>query len=159
MRGWQFRLSTTLAFAQSHHGSGRPDSDAQGKTGCGERKVNSGQPISVCLIPGDGVGKEVIPAAARVLEALKLGIAFTNADAGWDCFQQRGNAFPEETQAAMRAASATMFGATSSPSTKAPGHPRPALAMRQPFGLYVQFPPTRSISGRGPGIYFVVWRD
>ncbi len=159
MRRWQFRLSTALAFAQSHYGSRWSNSDAQGKAGCGERKVNSGQPISVCLIPGDGVGKEVIPAAAHVLEALKLGIAFTHADAGWDCFQQRGNAFPEETQAAMRAASATMFGATSSPSTKVVGYASPVLAMRKLFDLYVNLRPTVSIPGSVPGIDLLVVRE
>src|SRR5258708_27035948 len=121
MRGWQFRLSPTLALAQSHYGSRRSNSDAQSKTGCGERKVNSGQSISVCLIPGDGVGKEVIPAAARVLGALDLGITFTHADAGWECFQQRGTALPEATQAAMPAASATLFAATSPPAPKLAG--------------------------------------
>src|SRR5260221_2745159 len=159
MRGCQFRLSAALAFAQSHYGSRRSNSDAQGKTGCGERKVNSGQPISVCLIPGDGVGKEVIPAAERVLGALALGIAFTHADAGWDCFQQRGNALPDETQAAMRAASATMFGATSSPSTKVAGYASPVLAMRKLFDLYVNLRPTVSIPGSVPGIDLLVVRE
>jgi homoisocitrate dehydrogenase len=121
--------------------------------------VSSSQPITICLIPGDGVGKEVIPAAARVFEALDLGIGFTHADAGWECFQQRGSALPEETQAAIRAATATMFGATSSPSTKVAGYASPVLAMRKLFDLYVNLRPTVSIPGGVPGIDLLIVRE
>ncbi len=117
------------------------------------------QPITVCLITGDGVGKEVIPAAARVLEALNLGIVFTHAEAGWECFQQRGNAFPEETQAAIRAADATMFGATSSPSTKVAGYSSPVLSMRKLFDLYVNLRPTFSVPGSPAGIDLLIVRE
>ncbi|CAN5574276.1 hypothetical protein BH24DEI1_BH24DEI1_00300 [soil metagenome] len=40
----------------------------------------------ICLIPGDGIGQEVVPAAKRVLEALGLSLRFTDAEAGWDTF-------------------------------------------------------------------------
>lgn len=116
-------------------------------------------PITICLINGDGVGKEVIPAAARVLEALNLGIAFTHADAGWECFQQRGNALPEDTQTAIRAANATMFGATSSPSTKVAGYSSPVLQMRKLFDLYVNLRPTYSIPGSPQGIDMLIVRE
>jgi homoisocitrate dehydrogenase len=117
------------------------------------------QSITVCLINGDGVGKEVIPAARRVLEALNLGISFTHADAGWECFQQRGNALPEDTQAAIRAANATMFGATSSPSTKVAGYSSPVLSMRKLFDLYVNLRPTFSIPGSPQGIDLLIVRE
>jgi homoisocitrate dehydrogenase len=116
-------------------------------------------PITVCLINGDGVGKEVIPAAARVLETLNLGIAFTHADAGWECFQQQGAALPEATEAAIRAADATMFGATSSPSTKVPGYSSPVLAMRKQFDLYANLRPTVSLPGSPEGIDLLIVRE
>jgi homoisocitrate dehydrogenase len=117
------------------------------------------QPITVCLINGDGVGKEVIPAAARVLEALNLGIAFTHAEAGWGCFQQHGNALPEATKAAILNADATMFGATSSPSTKVAGYASPVLGMRKAFDLYANLRPTVSLPGSPAGIDLLIVRE
>ncbi len=116
-------------------------------------------PITVCVISGDGVGKEVIPAAALVLEALKLGITFTYADAGWECFQKQGTALPDLTKEAIQAADATMFGATSSPSTKVPGYSSPVLAMRKLFDLYANLRPTVSLPGSPQGIDFLIVRE
>ena len=115
--------------------------------------------ITVCLINGDGVGKEVIPAAARVLEALNLGITFTHAEAGWECFQKYGNALPDTTKAAILAADATMFGATSSPSTKVEGYSSPVLAMRKAFELFANVRPTVSMPGSLPGIDMLIVRE
>src|SRR5260221_2152656 len=117
------------------------------------------QPIKLCLINGDGVGKEVIPAAAQVLEALNMNIVFTHASAGWECFQKVGNALPDETQAAIRAADAMLFGATSSPSTKVAGYASPVLAMRKLFDLYVNLRPTVSMPGSPEGIDLLVVRE
>jgi len=53
------------------------------------------------LIPGDGIGREVIPAGRRILEALpsSLGLqfSFVDLDAGFDCFKKTGNALPDST--------------------------------------------------------------
>jgi len=117
--------------------------------------------ITICLIEGDGIGKEVIPAAARVLEALKLDIQFTHAEAGWECFQKHGNALPDSTKAAIRAANGTLFGATSSPSTKVAGYSSPVLGMRRAFDLYANIRPTVSlpVPGCPPGIDFIIVRE
>ena len=70
---------------------------------------------TVCLIPGDGVGQEVIPAAAQVLAAVCSGLAFVEAEAGWACFERHGTALPEATLQAVAASDAVLFGATQSP--------------------------------------------
>lgn len=53
------------------------------------------------LIPGDGIGKEVIPAGRRLLEALpsSLGLkfSFVDLDAGFETFQKTGTALPDKT--------------------------------------------------------------
>jgi homoisocitrate dehydrogenase len=101
--------------------------------------------LTVCLINGDGIGKEVVPAAARVLSALGLPLAFTEADGGWECFVKCGDALPEATLNAMRAADATLFGATQSPMGKVDGYRSPVLTMRKLFDLYANLRPTRSL--------------
>ncbi len=116
-------------------------------------------PITVCLINGDGVGQEVIPAAARVLEALDLGIVFTHAEAGWECFRRHGTALPDATKTAIQAADAMLFGATSSPSTKVSGYSSPVLTMRRAFDLYANLRPTVSLPGSPGGIDLLIVRE
>lgn len=104
--------------------------------------------IEICLINGDGVGQEVIPAAAEVLAALGLGIEFSEARAGFECFRQSGDAIPDATLAAVEAAGVALFGATSSPSAKVDGYRSPILAMRKAFDLYANLRPVQSLPGK-----------
>lgn len=68
------------------------------------------------LIPGDGIGREVIPAGRRILEALpkSLGLefSFVDLDAGFDCFQRTGDALPEKTvETLKKECNGALFGA------------------------------------------------
>jgi homoisocitrate dehydrogenase len=116
---------------------------------------------TICLINGDGVGKEVVPAAAQVLKALLPDLTFSTAEAGWECFQQHGSALPETTKTAIRAADATLFGATQSPSTKVAGYSSPVLAMRREFDLFANLRPCLSlpVPGCPPGIDMLFVRE
>jgi isocitrate/isopropylmalate dehydrogenase len=53
------------------------------------------------LLPGDGIGREVIPAGRKILEALPkslgLNFSFVHLDAGFDEFKKNGVALPEKT--------------------------------------------------------------
>lgn len=57
--------------------------------------------LRIGLIAGDGIGREVIPAGRRLLEALpaSLGLkfSFVDLDAGFETFKQTGVALPEKT--------------------------------------------------------------
>ncbi len=101
----------------------------------------------VCLISGDGVGKEVIPAAAQILAALGLGLEFSEAPAGFEYFSQTGDAVPERTLAEVEACGVALFGATSSPSTSVTGYRSPILVMRKTFDLYANLRPVESLPG------------
>ena len=102
----------------------------------------------ICLISGDGVGKEVVPAAAEVLAALGLGLEFVEANAGFEHFQCSGDAIPDVTLAEVEACGVALFGATSSPSTKVEGYRSPILAMRKAFDLYANLRPVQSLPGK-----------
>ena len=104
--------------------------------------------MKLCVIPGDGVGQEVIPAAVSVLRYLLPDLQTTPAEAGWECFQRRGNALPDDTKAAIRECGAAIFGAVSSPSRKVEGYRSPIVQMRREFDLYANLRPTL---GLGPG--------
>jgi homoisocitrate dehydrogenase len=103
--------------------------------------------IKICLINGDGVGQEVIPAAVEVLTALGLGFEFVEAHAGFEYFKRSGDAIPEATLAAVAECGVALFGATSSPSTKVEGYRSPILAMRKAFDLYANLRPVQSLPG------------
>jgi homoisocitrate dehydrogenase len=96
---------------------------------------------TITLIPGDGIGGEVIPAARRVLEALGLPLTFHEGDAGFGTFERRGDALPPDTLALCEASDAVLFGATSSPMTKVAGYRSPILRLRQHFDLFANLRP------------------
>ena len=101
-------------------------------------------PLRILAIPGDGIGREVVPAALAVLRATGLPIELAHADAGWECFQRHGASLPDETLAAARAADAVLFGAVGSPSFPVPGYRSPIVALRRALDLYANIRPVKT---------------
>ncbi len=66
---------------------------------------------TIVVIPGDGIGNEVVPAGRRVLEATTPEFRFVEAEAGDHVKTATGEALPMETVEAVRGADATLFGA------------------------------------------------
>jgi homoisocitrate dehydrogenase len=99
---------------------------------------------TITLIPGDGIGQEVVPAASRVLEALALPLTLQFADAGWATFGQTGDALPSATLALCEASDAILFGATQSPMEKVAGYRSPILQLRKRFDLFANLRPARA---------------
>lgn len=115
----------------------------------------------ICLIEGDGVGREVIPAARRLLEAMPLPFQFTSAEAGWDTFQRTGTSLPDATLEAVRSAQATLFGAVSSPLNPVTGYRSPIVALRRTFDLYANLRPVLSqpVNNSRPNIDMLIVRE
>jgi homoisocitrate dehydrogenase len=113
------------------------------------------------MIPGDGVGQEVVPATQRVLEALGLPLIFVPLEAGWETFQRTGTALPQRTAAAIRGCDGAIFGATQSPSHKVEGYTSPILALRKQLDLYANLRPIVSmpVPGSRPGIDLLIVRE
>lgn len=116
---------------------------------------------TICTIPGDGIGVEVIGAARQVLEALRLDARFVEAEAGWTTFFRTGNALPETTLQAVCSADATLFGAVSSPSERVAGYRSPIVGMRRALNLSACVRPVQSppLPGARPNIDIVVVRE
>jgi homoisocitrate dehydrogenase len=115
----------------------------------------------LCVIPGDGIGLEVIPAAVKVLRAVLPDLETVEADAGWACFEKQGVSVPQETLKIIRACGAALFGAVSSPSRKVEGYRSAILTLRQALDLYANLRPVRSLPHISPaqGIDFMVVRE
>ena len=116
---------------------------------------------NIALIPGDGIGTEVVPAARRVLEATGLPLEFVNLEAGWATFQRTGNALPPETVDALRTCGGALFGAVSSPSHRVPGYTSPIVALRKILDLYANLRPLISapVPGSRPGVNMLIVRE
>jgi homoisocitrate dehydrogenase len=123
--------------------------------------MNTSRHLRIALIPGDGVGQEVIPAARCVLDTLHLPIEFVELAAGWETFQQCGTALPDETVTALHTCNGALFGAVSSPSRRVEGYSSPIIALRKRFDLYANLRPVVSapVPGSQPGIDLLVVRE
>nr|POE87006.1 homoisocitrate dehydrogenase, mitochondrial [Quercus suber] len=102
------------------------------------------------LIPGDGIGREVIPAGRRILDALpaSLGLKFEYIDlkAGFDTFKDTGVALPEQTiETLKKECDGALFGAVSSPTTPTKGYSSPIVALRKRMDLYANVRPVKSV--------------
>ena len=115
----------------------------------------------IALIPGDGIGREVVPAAQRVLMAAGVQAEYVKLDAGFDTFQRTGNALPPATLEAARACDGAIFGAVGSPSTRTPGYASPILTLRKELDLFANVRPALSapIAGSQPNVDFVIVRE
>ncbi|KAI5803859.1 isocitrate dehydrogenase LysB [Geopyxis carbonaria] len=111
--------------------------------------------LRIGLIPGDGIGREVIPAGRRLLESLpkSLGLEFSFVDleAGWGTFQRTGAALPDKTVDVLKAeCNGALFGAVSSPTTKVAGYSSPIVALRKRLSLYANVRPVKSVDPANP---------
>lgn len=67
--------------------------------------------FKIAVIPGDGIGKEVMEATINVLDALNLDFKYTYGDAGDECLEKTGTALPKETLNLIKNSDACLFGA------------------------------------------------
>jgi homoisocitrate dehydrogenase len=116
------------------------------------------------LIPGDGIGKEVIPAGRRILEALpsslKLKFEFVDLKAGFETFEQTGAALPDKTvEILKKECDGALFGAVSSPSKAVKGYSSPIVALRKRLDLYANVRPVKSVMTAKNPIDMVIVRE
>lgn len=116
--------------------------------------------FAIVAMPGDGIGKTVLPEAIRVLEAVGFRADYITADIGWDFWIREGNALPDRTIKLLEKHQLGLFGAiTSKPKKAAAAELSPALQgkgltyfspivrMRQLFDLDICIRPCRSFPG------------
>jgi 3-isopropylmalate dehydrogenase len=108
---------------------------------------------SIAVLPGDGIGREVVPATLDVLHALapRIGRRFATDchPAGAQHYLDSGDALPERTLAACRAADAILFGAMGLPHVRAQDGTEiiPQLDLRFALDLYAGVRPVRMFAG------------
>lgn len=108
----------------------------------------------IALVPGDGIGKEVVPAAVRALEYLAvrdgLSLSFHPFDLGADRYLRDGTTMPPEVMAQWRNEFDAIFlGALGDPRVKSNVHARDILlGARFELDLYINLRPVRLLDAR-----------
>jgi 3-isopropylmalate dehydrogenase len=102
----------------------------------------------VALLPGDGIGPEVVAQAKRVLDALCIpGLTYEEAPVGGAAYHAAGHPLPAETLELAKRADAILFGAVGDPSCDAlDRHLRPEqaiLGLRKELVLFSNLRPAK----------------
>ena len=95
----------------------------------------------IAVVPGDGIGKEVMEATLHVLDALDVEFDYTFADAGDECEAASGVALPQETIDIIKESQACLFGAAGESAADV------IVRLRQELELYVNLRPVKSYPG------------
>ena len=115
---------------------------------------------TIVAMPGDGIGKTVLPESIRVLDAVGFNADYVYADIGWDFWCKEGNALPQQTIDLIKEHKIGLFGAITSkpkdaaekeldPSLKEKGlqYFSPIVGLRQYFDLDLCVRPCKSFKG------------
>ena len=114
----------------------------------------------IAVLPGDGVGKEVVEAAKIVLDRLDLDAEYVYGDIGWEFWCTEGNPLPDRTTELLKGTDACLFGAITSkpredaakeldPQLRDKGYSyfSPIVRLRQEFDLYTNMRPCKAYPG------------
>lgn len=130
----------------------------------------------IAILPGDGVGKDVVEATMIVLDRIGLDAQYLYGDIGWDFWCKEGNPLPDRTLRLLRETDACLFGAITSkpkedadrelsPELKDKGlsYFSPIVRLRQEFDLYQNLRPCKAYPGNPlnykEGIDLVIFRE
>jgi len=114
----------------------------------------------IAMLPGDGVGGDVLAAARQMLDAVGFGADYRSGDIGWEFWKSEGNPLPDRTIELLKETDACLFGAiTSKPKEEAAAEldPRlrdkgyvyssPIVGLRQLFNLHTNVRPCKAYPG------------
>jgi isopropylmalate/isohomocitrate dehydrogenase-like protein len=101
----------------------------------------------ICVLPGDGIGPEVVGCATTVLRAATDQLEFVEGSIGQTAFKDFGSYLPERTLDLMRTCDSTLFGAVTTPSTA--GYISPVLTFRKQLDLYANVRPVKTLARAG----------
>jgi isocitrate dehydrogenase (NAD+) len=115
---------------------------------------------AVTLIPGDGIGPEVVGAAVRVLEATGIAFEFDTQNAGAGALGVEGVALPPHVLDSIRRNKVALKGPTATPIGS--GHRSVNVELRKTLDLYANVRPVRTLPGvksRYDNVDLIVFRE
>ncbi len=97
----------------------------------------------LAVIPGPGIGGEVVPEAVRLLESTDLTFDCRYFEIGFEVWKKTGTPVPDDVLAGVRETQACLFGATTTP-VGVPGYKSAIIMLRRALGLYANVRPAKS---------------
>ena len=130
----------------------------------------------IALLPGDGIGNDVMDAAQIVLDRIGIDAEYLHGDIGWEFWKNEGNPLPERTIKLLHETDCALFGAvTSKPKEEAEKelagelrgkgfiYTSPIVRLRQEFNLHTNLRPCKSFPGNSlnyrDDINLVIFRE
>jgi 3-isopropylmalate dehydrogenase len=123
-------------------------------------KESSMPKYKIAVLPGDGVGVEVVEAAMIILKKLSVDAEYVHGNIGWKFWCSEGNALPDRTIKLLKETDVCLFGAITSkpkedaakelaPSLQGKGlsYFSPIVRLRQEFDLYTNLRPCKAYPG------------
>ena len=95
--------------------------------------------VRICVIPGDGVGPEVIASARKVLDSLDAPLQYEDAQVGVQSYEKNGVYITQDTLALATDSDAILFGALTPPKRR--DYVSPLLLLRWNLELYANVRP------------------
>ena len=103
--------------------------------------------MNVAVLPGDGIGPEIIAEAKKVLQTLRIPLEMHEAPVGGAAYERHGDPLPAETLRIARQADAVLFGAVGDPRydklERAKRPEQAILGLRKALGLFANLRPAR----------------
>lgn len=100
----------------------------------------------IAVIPGDGIGNEVMKATIYVLDALDIDFDYVYGEAGDECLEKNGTALPKETLDIIRESDACLFGAAGETAADVIVKIRQEMKMFANLRPIKSYPNTKSLS-------------
>src|SRR6476660_603260 len=101
--------------------------------------------MKIAILPGDGIGTEIVAEAVKVLNALELGFEMETAAVGGAAYEAHGHPLPDATLKLAKESDAILFGAVGDwkyDKLDRPLRPEQAiLGLRKNLGLFANFRP------------------
>lgn len=108
---------------------------------------------NITVIPGDGIGKEIIKPTIDILETLNTKFDFVYKDAGKECYEKVGSNLPEDTINEAKNSDSILFGAV----TSIPQQKSAIVTLRRELDLYINQRPIKSY--KNDNIDFTIIRE
>ena len=103
--------------------------------------------MKIAVLPGDGIGKEIVAETLKVLGRLGLKFEFEEAAVGGAGYEASGHPLPEKTLALAKRADAILFGSVGDPkydNLESSRRPEQAiLGLRKELGLFANLRPAQ----------------
>lgn len=128
--------------------------------------------LRIGVLPGDGIGREVMESALEVFQYLDISHEFLVGEIGFECWKKEGNTVPQATWDIIDQVDTVLLGAvTSKPlaeaemeltdQLKGKGHKfvSPVIQLRQKLGLFANVRPVFDVVSKNPRFNFCVIRE